>query len=364
MTTQDKFALFRTECNAALIERGGEIDCVLTALLAGEHVCLVGAPGTAKSLLLDSVCQWMHGQKFQVLLTKFTTPEEVFGPVSIQGLKADRYERIITGKLPTADLAFVDEIWKASSAILNTLLRLMNEREFHNGNGKPIKCPLRMLCAASNEWPEGQELGAMFDRFALRKRVLPVRTAFGKQRLLWDADLTPRITGSITPTEFDAASVEADAIPFAADAKDALGEILDALRAEGIVAGDRRARKAPKIARAYAWLNGHTEVEPADLEVLAHVLWDDPREQPEKCAEIVARIANPVGAEINALLLEADGILQSTNAKDPTSAATAVAKLGNVQKRLASVKDKRADQAKKYLADQLKAIKLAFVGGM
>src|SRR3954463_808475 len=166
---QEKFLAARQELAAALIERDDEIDLVLTGLIAQEHVLLVGQPGTAKSLLLDAVLGWMHGLKFTVLLTKFSTPEEVFGPISVAGLKEDRYRRITTGKLPEADGAFGDEIFKASSAILNTLLRILNERVYDNGDGVLAPVPLKVFVGASNEWPHaqegGQELQALFDRF-------------------------------------------------------------------------------------------------------------------------------------------------------------------------------------------------------
>ena len=102
---------------------------MLTALLAREHVLLVGPPGCAKSLLLEAVMRWLGGKTFTCLLTRFTTPEELFGPVSVAGLKEDRFRRITSGKLPEADGCFLDEVFKGSSAILNTLLRLLNERE-------------------------------------------------------------------------------------------------------------------------------------------------------------------------------------------------------------------------------------------
>src|SRR5205085_6197895 len=103
---REKFAAARRELSAALIERDDEIDLVLTALVAREHVLLVGPPGCAKSLLLDSVLALAGGRKFSVLFTKFTVPEEVFGPVSLAALKEDRYVRVTTGKLPEADFAF------------------------------------------------------------------------------------------------------------------------------------------------------------------------------------------------------------------------------------------------------------------
>ena len=111
---RDAFALARRELSAALIERDDEIDLALTALLAGEHLLLVGPPGCGKSLLLDSLLSWAGGAKFAILFTKFTTPEEVVGPVSLSALKADKYVRVTSGKLPEAEFAFLDEIFSAT----------------------------------------------------------------------------------------------------------------------------------------------------------------------------------------------------------------------------------------------------------
>src|SRR3954468_22455979 len=191
---QGKFAAARKELSAALIERDDEVDLVLTALVAQEHVLLVGPPGCAKSLLLDSLMGWMRGRRFSALLNRFTTPEEVLGPISVAGLKCDVYRRVTAGKLPEADLAFLDEVFKASSAILNVLLKILNERTFEAGDGSAVKVPLKLCVGASNEWPSpetGKELAALFDRFCLRKSVRPVLTQAGRKRLLWERDHTP-----------------------------------------------------------------------------------------------------------------------------------------------------------------------------
>src|SRR5262245_22086396 len=186
---QEKFAAVRRELSAALIERDDEVDVVLTALVAQEHVLLVGPPGCAKSLLLDSLMCWMSGRRFSVLLNRFSCPEDVLGPVSVSGLKCDVYRRVTSGKLPEADLAFLDELFKASSAILNVLLKILNERVYEVGDGTTVTVPLKLAVAASNEWPSpetGKELAALFDRFLLRKTVRPILTVAGRKRLLWE----------------------------------------------------------------------------------------------------------------------------------------------------------------------------------
>lgn len=363
---QAKFAATRRELAAALIERDDEIDLVLTALVASEHVLFVGPPGCGKSLLLDSLLAWTGGNKFSILLNKFSVPEELFGPVSISGLKEDRYVRVTDGRLPEADFAFVDEIFKASSAILNTLLKLLNERTFDAGDGKARKVPLKLCVAASNEWPStenGKELGALFDRFVLRKTVKPIASAAGRKRLLWDADLTPKLTTSVTPAEVAKAQAEAAALPWSDGAKDAMEKLLKELATEGIVPGDRRTRKAVGVTRAFAWLNGSPAVEPEHLEVLAACLWDDPTEQPEKAAKIVAKVANPAAALVGALLVEAEGVIAATNPKVLAQAASAAAKLAEIERKLASVPggNGRAAKAREYVAAELKRIKVASI---
>ena len=163
-----KFAAVRSALCGSLVERDEEIELCLTALVAGEHLLLVGPPGLAKSALLDGLLACAGGRKFSVLMTKFTQPEELFGPLSLTALKVDRYVRVTAGKAAEAEFLYLDEVWKASSAILNTLLRLLNERVFDAGDGVARPVPLRLCVASSNEWPDpegGKELAAAFDRF-------------------------------------------------------------------------------------------------------------------------------------------------------------------------------------------------------
>jgi len=362
-TTHAKFQAMRNDMAAALIERETETDLALTALIAREHVLFVGPPGTAKSMLSDAIVRWLDGSRFTILLTKFTTPEEVFGPVSLAGLKSDHYRRITTGKLPAADVAFVDEIFKASSAILNTLLTILNERLYDN-DGQRHPCPLQLCVGASNEWPggngEGKELGALFDRFILRKTVAPIASARGIDRLLW-APCPVQLSTTLSPDELLEAQTAAAALPWTDAAKTALHSILREAKTEGIITGDRRMRKSIGVAQAYAWLQGHAQVETDDLEILSHVLWDDPTEQPGKLAQIVGRIANPEGMRVNSLLIECEQIISATDLRDLSQTATACKKLAEVHSKLVAAPGSKAKMAAEHVASEVKRIRLASV---
>lgn len=359
---REKFALARKELTAALIERDDEVDLVLTALLANEHVLLVGPPGCGKSLLLDAVMGWMSARKFSILLTKFTPVEEVMGPVSLSALKEDRYRRVTAGRLPEAEVCFIDEIWKASSAILNTLLKVLNERVFEN-DGEALRVPLKLCVAASNEWPSaesGKELSALLDRFLFRKSVRPIASQAGRQRLLWHRDHTPRLSSSITPAEVEHAHREAGAVPWSKDAQDSLEAVLRELAREGVVPGDRRQFKTVTAVQAFAYLNGADEVRPEHLEVAQYCLWDDPLEQPAKVAQVIARVANPTGMRVTQFLLEVESVLAGTDVRNLADAAKAAAKLGEIDKQLGAMSgDGRVEKGRAYVRDQLKKLKLA-----
>jgi len=361
---QEKVLTTRKELSAARIERDEEVDLALRALVAHEHLLLVGPPGCAKSLLLDSLMAWLHARRFSILLTKFSVPEELVGPISLTALKEDHYRRVTTGKLPEAEMAFIDEIWKASSAILNTLLKILNERVFEN-DGELVKVPLKLCVAASNEWPppeNSKELSALLDRFLFRKSVRPIVSGSSRQRLLWHRDHTPKLSTSIMPVEVEQAHEDALRLPWTDQSKEMFETILRELAREGVQPGDRRQYESVAACQAFAYVTGNDRVEPEQLEVLAHVLWDEPTEQPEKVAQVVAKIANPTGMRINQLLLECEQVLTATDVRQLAQAATATAKLQEIDKKLAALKgDDRLERASSYVREQIKRIKLASI---
>jgi len=283
----------RASLMAQFPERKDVIDGSLAAVLAGEHVLLIGPPGTAKSALVRCLAQVFGGSYFERLLTKFSTPEELFGPISLQALAQDRFVRLTAGKLPEVEFAFVDEIFKSNSAVLNALLSVINERVFHN-DGAPVRCPLVSLFAASNELPEGKELEALFDRFLLRFDVGYLLVASNLRGVLVGPE--PAIAATLTMDELRRAQGEVAAVKVTDDTVDALLAIRDACRGEGITASDRRWKKSLGIVRASAWLAGEKKTCPEDLAILVDSLWREPKER-AKVARLVGNLADPASTQ-------------------------------------------------------------------
>lgn len=342
---QKKFTILRDDLNASLIDRSEEIDLTLTATVAQSTLLLIGPPGTAKSYTLESAFRAIKGSNvFTWLMGKFTEPDELFGPVDILALKQGIRRRITKGKLPEAHAVFLDEFWKASTAVGNSLLRAVNERVYDDGSGEK-KIPMRVLVAASNEYPQAGELGAMFDRFVLRAEVEYLNSKKSISRLMRTMDYTPKLTTSLSLEELDLAHQEAMSLPFPEEAWKIAEEIVFELIANGIRPSDRRLTKTEQIVKSYAYLQGADHVEPDHLAVLRHMLWNVPGEAVQKTHKIVLKIANPAAMKARDLLLQAESVTEKCLAES----------IHDVTQR-----EKRADQAKhklELIRGELQALK-------
>jgi len=277
----EKLKKIKNDLKTRYFERDDVIEGAFCALLTGSHLLLIGPPGTAKSQLANEICRKIkEARYFQWLLTKFTTPEELFGAVSLRGLENDEYRRVISGKLPEAHIAFLDEVFKASSSILNTLLTIMNERIFYNGTEK-IGIPLISLFGASNELPsEEDELEALYDRFLLRYVVDYIKEDFRFLKML-NTGSEPTEEGVVTREELDTCRREAAGVKLPSNILKTISRIRKELGKKGITPSDRRYKQSVSLLKAKAYLDERSEVSEDDLRFLEHILWREPGEKAE-----------------------------------------------------------------------------------
>jgi len=268
---------------AGLLARDVAVRLALLAALAGEHLLMIGPPGTAKSALARRLHRaWADAPYFERLLTRFSTPEELFGPLSLQALEADRYERLTAGYLPQAGIAFLDEVFKANSAILNALLTLLNERMFDNGVQR-VPVPLVAVVAASNEVPGDEALQAFFDRFLLRVPVQPLGdeqfTALLMLPVAAQADDGP-LPGALAAVDRLALAAAAARCTLSDDLLAACQLLRQFLAARRWPASDRRWRQFVGLLRMQAASDGRPAPDRLDLWLVPYVFSPTPEEVP------------------------------------------------------------------------------------
>ena len=340
----ERFKQLLGEMNRGIYEKETEISLSLLAALAGESIILLGPPGVAKSMVARQLkTAFREAQSFEYLMSRFSTPDEIFGPVSIQKLKtSDTYERAVEGYLPTADVVFLDEIWKAGPAIQNTLLTVINEKIFRNGN-REMHLPLKLLVAASNELPaKGEGLEALWDRFVIRIESRPIKLEKNFRAMLLEAptdflgptDFTDSTDSSgskgksdstdfSSPTDFtdstDFSDLKITAEEYAEWAEkickigvkeevlDAISAIRKSLRAvnvdeaaerRNIYVSDRRWKNIVRLLRTSAFMQDREEVDICDLLPIYHCLWQEPEERDAIRSIVIRALFSPFAEKL------------------------------------------------------------------
>ncbi|MCY0990393.1 MULTISPECIES: AAA family ATPase [Nannocystis] len=271
------------------------IRLLFISALAGEHMVMVGPPGTAKSAIVRAFAQVIDARFFDYLLTRFTEPNEIFGPVDIQAFRQGTYRRRIEKMLPEAEVVFLDEIFKANSAILNSLLTLVNARRFTHGTST-VRVPLISLFAASNEVPTDEALSAIFDRFLLRVRCdyldsYHFRGLLQKGIQLEVQQMADQQVGRKVATAAELLTIQRDFgshVKMSEEFLTTFKGMVFQIRSEGIGLSDRRVVKLLKVFASSALFDGRDHVTDADLFILRHV-WNTPEQE-----EILQEIVGPV----------------------------------------------------------------------
>lgn len=318
-----KFQTAIQAVQSSLVGREDVVQALFLAVLANESAVLLGEPGTAKSATVENVARcFTDATYFSLLFGKYVLPEEVFGPYDIPALKSGYYNRLTEGYLPKAHFAFLDEIFKANGSLLNSLLTVINERKFDNGQrpapevGGRIDVPLRSCFGASNEVPEGTDMDALWDRFAVRLWVVglnqnddlagallalnyPIHTA-SRRGAKTVVHLPPG--GGITLAELDLAQHEAEALPVLPATVQAILDIKNMVNAAypGLIT-DRTLTRILSLPRAEAWLEGADEVRPDHLEGLVNCFWRDPSQR-KAITDAVYKHSNPMSETVRGIV--------------------------------------------------------------
>lgn len=275
--------------NENLFEREEIVQLALLTTIAGESIFLLGLPGVAKSLIARRIKKiFKNGNSFEYLMNRFSTPDEIFGPIAISKLKKDdKYERITEKYLPTADIVFLDEIWKAGPSIQNSLLTVINEKIYRNGQ-QEVKIPLKGLISASNELPaKGEGLEALWDRFIIRYLVENIsdpnkfNTFLSTENIGFDADIDEK--HKITNAEYKKWQTSISKVKISDEALNVINVIRNYIvqfnnkkdTKKPIYVSDRRWKKIVKVLKTSAFLNDRKVIDLMDCFLIAHTIWDE-----------------------------------------------------------------------------------------
>jgi MoxR-like ATPase len=271
------------------LDKSEIVRMLLVTLVAGEHMLIVGPPGTAKSALVRHLARLVDARYFEYLLTRFSEPNEIFGPVDIKAFREGSFVRRVEAMLPDAEIVFLDEIFKSNSAILNSLLSILNERRFFTGSAT-IRVPLCSLFGATNEVPNDDALGAIFDRFLVRTlsenldsfhfHGLVERGLRAEAAALGPATGVEEVRPLLSLAEVRRLQ---ERLPqFMRFSEEFLARykgLVFQLRSEGVSVSDRRVVKLMKMFAASALIDGRPMAHDGDFFVLRHV-WNSPDQIP------------------------------------------------------------------------------------
>lgn len=282
----EKYKELITELKDSFLERDQEIDILATSLISEQSAVLVGPPGTGKSLLVRAFAKALETSYFDYLITPYTTPDEIIGPISLKNLKEkDTIVRNLKGKIADSKVVFLDEVFKGNSGTSNAMLSVINEKVVDAGNGQKVKVPLELLIGASNEYPTGSSLSAFWDRWVFRREVSDIKSDFSFERMWLRPKTIGNIQSKISMDDIKAIRKIAETV----DTKPIFKYILELrnfAKEKQIQITLRRWNHARKALQARAAIDGRSECNESDIAILQDVLWNKPSQRKDICQKI------------------------------------------------------------------------------
>jgi len=327
---------FRSSLNASFLERTPVIDGILASMITKQNAFLFGLPGTGKSELVRACAQGFKNTKFfSYLLSPTTDPSELYGPVAVSKLLKDEYTRDISGYLPDANVCFLDELFRGSSAVLNSLLQVLNERTFNNGRDL-ITTDIQSIVAATNSFPTEESLQAFCDRFLFRPTVEGLKSPVSKRKLYeWTVrNNRPEIKSDLDITGLRELQEQVNDVIVSDEFLDVFSECMDMLGSRGLVISDRRRVQILTFLRGWAIVQGEEEVIPEYLhDTLQHICYQTPDD-----ISVIKEVVNQCVPTAEQFFNEAKRTLNGVMGQYQEEVSGKPANVGDINRRVMSMK--------------------------
>lgn len=330
MNPYEKLKNIQAYVQSQVLEREQETQGAILALLSGESCLFLGEPGAAKTLHVTLLAKYMDLSLFDILMSDTTKPESIFGPVDVPALANEGIQRFkIDGYAPSSQVLFFDEIFKASGVVLNTLLGILNERVFRNGDEGMIKCPVISVFAASNEVPLDKASRPVYDRFLLRYNVSYLNSKKSIHQLFDNTLNRGEVEEpeQMTLQELRWLQDRVRNVEVPIEVRNLVIKVRDTIKKMKISVSDRRLAKSLRVIQAHAYLNGRRTAEAIDVSILADMLWDDPETAP-KVKSAVMSLTDAGGGDLDTMLNSALNIVK--NSEESGDYETALVKLNKI----------------------------------